>query len=323
MESDYPKLNIFASRCLGFARCRWNDDIIPDKFIEKLKPYADFTTTCPEVEIGLGVPRDPIRIITQKDTCRLVQLNTGRDITVDMERFAKEYTGSLKDIDGFILKDRSPSCGIKNVKTYTGLKHSPSQKKTGGLFAREALKRFPNTGVETEARLSNFTIRENFLTKLFTFASFRNIRSKPSMGRLVKFHSENKFLLMAYSQKDLMIMGRLVANKDKKRAEAVFNEYQMSLYRAMNKAPKFTANINVMMHALGFFSNKLSAGEKRFFLNSLEEYRREQAPLSVPLNLLQEFIIRFEEDYLSKQTFFRPYPRELLKTTDSGKGRDL
>ncbi|UCG35080.1 MAG: DUF1722 domain-containing protein [Candidatus Omnitrophota bacterium] len=322
MRVDFPKPNIFSSKCLGFAKCRWNGDIIPDKFIAELKPYVNYVTTCPEFEIGLGIPRDPIRIVFQDELYRLMQLNTERDITKKMNDFVSGYVTSIKDIDGFILKDRSPSCGLKDVKVYSSLKPSSSIKRTSGFFAAGVLKSFPNIAVETEARLTNFMIRENFLTKVFTYAKFRKIKNNPLMKNLVQFHAENKFLLMAYCKKYLKVLGNIVANRDKKSLKEVFVEYEVNLLKAMEKAPKFTATINVLLHALGYFSKKLTSDEKRFFLNTLEEYRREQIPLSVPVNLVRSYIIRFDESYLKQQTFFEPYPKELIEAKDSGKKRD-
>jgi uncharacterized protein YbgA (DUF1722 family) len=207
------------------------------------------------------------------------------------------------------------------VKVYPSLKPSSSIKKASGFFGEAVLRRFPNIAVETEARLTNFNIREHFITKVFTYAKFRRVKSKPQMRNLVQFHAENKFLLMAYSQKELKIMGSIVANREKRGIDAVFKEYETHLSKALDKMPKFTSVINVLTHALGYFSKALTSKEKRFFLNTLEEYRREQAPLSVPVNLLYSYVIRFDEGYLRQQTFFSPYPKELVEVMDSGKGR--
>jgi len=315
------KPKIFSSRCLGFAACRWNGETIPDRFIESLKPHVSFITECPEATIGLGVPRDPIRIVLEKDKYSLQQLNTGKDVTEEMEKFSKNFVSSIEEVDGFILKDRSPSCGLKDVKVYRSLEPGSSVGKTSGFFAKEVLDKFGHLAVETEMRLTNFNLRENFLTKIFLFAKFRALKAEPDMKGLVRFHAENKLLLMAYNQEELKVMGQIVANHQKKEVDVVFMDYREHLYKALAIPPKYTSNINVMMHALGYFSKKLSSEEKKFFLNTLEEYRREQAPLSVPLSLLRSYIVRFKEDYLMQQTFFEPYPAEFLAVRDSGKGR--
>jgi uncharacterized protein YbgA (DUF1722 family) len=177
--------------------------------------------------------------------------------------------------------------------------------------------------VEDEGRLRNFRIREHFLTQLFTHARFRSITHSPAMKELVRFHSEHKLLLMAYSQKELRQLGRVVANHDRRPVRDLFERYGAGLYRALSRIPRYTSNVNVLMHALGYSSRKLSHEEKAFFLEMLEEYRSGRIPLSVPISLARSWIIRFEEDYLKDQVFFHPYPPELMEITDSGKGRDF
>ena len=128
---------------------------------------------------------------------------------------------------------------------------------------------------------------------------------------------------MAYNQQEMKRMGRITANESKTSPQSLFDQYEERLQLAFRKPATYKANINVLMHAFGYFSDQLTSREKRFFLNSLEEYRREQVPLSVPLNLTESYINRFETDYLAQQTFFHPFPKELMTITDSGKGRSL
>ena len=324
MDRKFPKPRLFSSKCLGFAACRWNGVTIPDELVEKLKTFVEFVIACPEADIGLGIPRDPVRIVIKASEKMLIQLNTGKDVTKDMEKFVSDLIGSLGDnIDGFILKDRSPSCGIRDVKAYSSLKPGSMSKATSGFFGGEVVRRFPGLAVESEARLTNYNIREHFLTRIFTLAAFRAIKEGLLMKDLVEFHAANKFLLMAYSQKEMRLMGRIVANTGKRKTVAVLQDYEEHLRGALSSAPKYTANINVLIHALGYFSDKISPEERKFYLNSIEEYRREQVPLTVPLNIARSYIVRFREGYLSKQTFFEPYPFELVRVRDSGKGRSV
>lgn len=320
---EFIKPIIIISKCLGFANCRYNGLVIPDEFVEKLKPYVDYRPVCPEVEIGLGVPRNPIRIISVNNEFRLVQPATGADVTDKMRNFAESFLNHIGEVDGFILKSRSPSCGPKDVRIYSGVEKENSISKDSGFFAQAIFEKFPNLAIEDEGRLKNFSIREHFLTKLFTLSSFRRIRESNLLNELVKFHSENKLMLMAYNQNEMRVLGRIVANTGKKPIEELIGDYQNVLYRAMANASKYTSNINVLMHGMGYFSQQLSSKEKEFFLDSLERYRSEFIPLSVPLNILRGFIIRFEQEYLMQQTFFEPYPEGLMDITDSGKGRKL
>jgi uncharacterized protein YbgA (DUF1722 family)/uncharacterized protein YbbK (DUF523 family) len=319
----FAKPNVVISKCLGFAPCRWNGAVISDDFTESLKPYVSFQPVCPEVEIALGVPRDPIRVVDRGGKPGLVQPATGKDITDKMHQFAESFLRPLQDIDGFILKSRSPSCGIKDVKIYPAIDKAVPLRKDRGFFGGAVLQNFPHLAVEDEGRLHNFRIRDHFLTKLFALASFRRVKSSNSMRDLVQFQAQNKFLLMAYHQKELRILGRIVANPQKRPLGEVLTDYEVHLAAAFARPSRYLSNINVLMHTLGFFSKKLSAGEKAFFLDALERYRAKKVPLSVPLNLARAWVVRFGEEYLGPQTFFEPYPQALMKITDSGKGRNL
>lgn len=287
-----------------------------------MKPHVEFITTCPEVEIGLGVPRDPIRVVLRSGALHLLQPATKADVTSKMDKFCKAFLSSVEEIDGFILKSRSPSCGIKEVKIYPGMEKSAALRKGSGFFGSAVLERFPSTPIEDEGRLRNFVIREHFLKRIFTLARFRTVKKSQKMKDLVKFQAENKFLLMAYNQKEFRIMGRIVANHEKKPVASVCENYESHLKTALARTPRYTSYINVLMHAMGHFKDKLSRQEKAFFLDLMDKYRSGKAALRSDLDVLVSWGVRFGEDYLLDQTFFNPYPDELLDISDSGKGRN-
>ena len=320
-EKTRPR--IVVSKCIEFDSCRYNGAMIPSDVVRMLRPHVEFSPVCPEVEIGLGVPRDPIRIVRVEGRDRLWQPATGRDITDNMLAFLEEYLAPLGEVDGFILKFRSPSCGLKEVKIYGGFDDAPASGKGAGFFGREVMDRFGDLAVEDEGRLKNFRIREHFLTKVFTLARFRGVKARKSMGALVRFHTGHKLLLMAYSQKALGEMGRVVANPKKMPLGEVFTNYESLLHTALARAPRRKSAVNVLMHALGYFSKQLTQREKAFMLASLDKYRDMRVPLSVPVSIVSSWITRFEQDYLSQQVFFQPYPEDLVEVTDSGKGRDI
>jgi len=318
--SRFPKPIVVISECLEFAACRYDGARIPDRFVARLMPYVVFIPICPEVRIGLGVPRDPINIYQRGKNHRLEQPSTGKDITDDMSSFAESFLDSLDLVDGFILKSRSPSCGIKDVKIRDPKNNATIGKGTG-FFGRAVIEKYGDLAVEDEGRLTNFRIREHFLTRLFATASFREISKKKTMKALVGFHSDNKLLLMAYNQTVLRHMGRIVANHDKLPITEVLDTYRRELFNAFRRSARYTSNINVVMHALGYFKKHLTSREKSYFLDSIEKYREERIPLSVLLGIIQVWIAKYEIEYLSRQTFFEPYPMELVEITDSGKGR--
>jgi uncharacterized protein YbgA (DUF1722 family)/uncharacterized protein YbbK (DUF523 family) len=312
---------VVVSKCLGFARCRYNGITIDDDFVTYLKPYVQYQPVCPEVEIGLGVPRNPIRVVRKQNLHRLMQPATGLDHTDTMRDFCSAFLERLTDVDGFFLKSRSPSCGIKDVKIFASIEKSPGIGKDAGFFGKAVMERFPHLPVEDEGRIRNFRIREHFLTKLFTFARFRMLEK--TMRGLVAFHSAHKLLLMAYHQAELRACGRVVANPEHLPVQDVFARYRDHLQRAFATLPRYTSNINVLMHALGYFKKELSSKEKSFLLESLERYRAGKIPLSVNLGIVRSWIVRFGEEYLEQQLFFEPYPEGLVEITDSGQGRTL
>ncbi len=321
---DYVKPVVVVSKCLGFEACRWNGEIVRDEFVGLLDSFVQFIPVCPELEIGLGVPRDPIHIEAGKEGRRLIQPATGRDVTESMLSFSKTFLDSLPEVDGFLLKARSPSCGIGDVKVFPyGGGESGAVDKGPGLFGEEVQRRFPLLPAESEGRLRNFRLREHFLVRIFTNARFREAAKKRTMEALVDFHSRHKFLLMSYNQSELKAMGRLVANPERRPQKELFRLYGEHLRKALARPPRYASNINVLMHSMGYFSDRLTPGEKAHFLEALRRYREKRIPLSAPVEIVNSWINRFGEKYLAEQTYFRPYPEELVMISDSGKGRDF
>jgi uncharacterized protein YbgA (DUF1722 family)/uncharacterized protein YbbK (DUF523 family) len=320
--SAYARPKVVVSKCLGFDACRWNGEMVSDRFVDKLAEFVDFKTVCPETAIGLGVPRDPVRLVDTDDGVRLMQPASKKDCTRKMATFCDKFLGSLKEVDGFLLKGRSPSCGPVDVRIYKGIEKGAASRRGPGFFGREVAKTFPMLAVEHEGRVHNFSIREHFLVKLFVLAEFRALNQKPSVAGLNRFQARHKLLLMAYNQSELHRMGRISANLERRPLEQVFADYGLGLARALARAPKFTSNINVLMHAMGYFKKELSTLEKAHFLDILEHYRAGKAPLHSLQALLGSWTARFNTEYLREQSYFAPYPMELFEITDSGKGRN-
>ncbi|MBS7633703.1 DUF1722 domain-containing protein [Candidatus Bathyarchaeota archaeon] len=321
---EFTKPNVVISKCITFAPVRYNGLMIASDFVEKLKNYVNFFPVCPEVEIGLGVPREPVRIVLVNGERRLLQPATGLDLTEKMKSFAESFLNSLSNIDGFILKRGSPSSGFKNVKVYPGIQKSAPVGKGPGFFGEAVLNKFANLAIEDELRLINLRIREHFLTKLFTLARFREAKQSGKIKDLVRFHSENKYLLTAYNQKELRIMGKLVANQEQKPIQETFRDYEVHLFLALSRKPSVGSYVNVLLKIMGYFSNELSKDEKAFFIESVERYRAGRLPLSANLSILRSWIVRFRQDYLAVQSILEPYPEQLttLETSfaeDSGK----
>jgi uncharacterized protein YbgA (DUF1722 family)/uncharacterized protein YbbK (DUF523 family) len=318
---EFARPVVVVSKCLEFEPVRYDGSVLHNEFVRAFKAHVDFIPVCPEVEIGLGIPRAPVRIVQDGGRRRLIQPATGADVTEKMEVFTNSFLDGLEAVDGFILKGRSPTSGIKGVKIYVSAEKTAPVGKGPGFFGGAVLARFGHLAVEDEGRLKNLRIREHFLTKLFALASFREVKVQGRLGDLVKFHTRNKFLFMAYNQTRLRALGKTVANRERLPAAEVIRAYEEDFYAALARPPRRTANINVLMHGLGYFSEKLGREEKSFFLNLLDEYRGERVPPSVPLTVLREYVVRFGDEYLAAQTFFSPFPAELVDLADSGKGK--
>lgn len=319
---EFVKPKVVVSKCLEFDDCRYNGETIRDQTVGNLLPYVEFIPICPEMEIGLGVPREVIRVVDQSGVDTLIQPATKMDITKQMNEFSQEFLDNVGDIDGFILKNRSPSCGLNDVKVYGGVEKSPVVRTSSGLFGTKVKEGFAHLAIEDEGRLKNFTIREHFLTKLFTIAAFKKLKNEGLLADLVEFHARNKYLFMAYQPTILKKLGNIVGNHRKLPLQKIMTEYEIELYHLFEKLPKYTSNISVSQHLFGFFSQHLTAKEKEFFITTLDKYRNKKVPLSSVTSLLKSWAIRFENDYMLKQTYFEPYPERLIEISDSGKGRD-
>ena len=323
-EKIKPK--VVVSKCIEFDHCRWNGMIIKSEFVKLLKDYVDFIPVCPEFEIGLGVPRDPVRLVKNDEELMMIQSKSEKNLTNKMHDFTDNFFNSLKMVDGFILKSQSPSCGMFQTKHYQGIEKGSSVLSKGpGLFGLRVMDKYNKLAVETDGRLHNFRIREHWLIKLYTLCKFREIIASHSKNQLVQFQTENKLLFLAYNQILMREMGRIVANPSKLRFEQIIQDYEVKLSKLLEKPPNYTAHVNVLMHALGYFSKELKSEEKAYFLDQLEAYRAGWIPLFILISLFKSWIIRFDVDYLKKQAYFSPYPEKLITfdLRDSWRGRSL
>lgn len=313
---DWIKPTVLISKCIEFDHCRYDGSMIASDFVKKIKPFIQFVTVCPEMEIGLGVPRKSLRLVQEKQRTRLVQPDTDRDVTDEMIDFAQHFLSEQSKIHGVILKSRSPSCGIKDVKLYAASKNAAPVKRIAGLFGEQVMQQL-NCLVETEGRLRNIIIQEHFLASIFTLADFETVRNNEKIADLVHFHAKNKFLFMAYNQKLMREMGNIAANREKKSVKLVLQYYEQLLYDLFAMSPSHKTTINVLLHLFGFVSDELSNSEKEFFLDLIEKYKAEKIALSALTQVLKSWAVRFAEPYLSQQTFFSPFPEELLEEHSS------
>lgn len=309
------KPKILVSKCLEHDNCRYDGSMIKSDFIHTLKDHVEFVTVCPEVAIGLTIPREALRIV-KENTLKLVSSYKGADHTDDMQSFAKDFASHL-EVDGAILKNRSPSCGIGDVKVYGSTGKVPClSEKTTGLFGAEVIRQYPELPIEDEGRLRNYQIREHFLTRVYVMHEYRDVHKSRNIKKLIDFQSRHKYLLMAYHQQLQKTMGQCVARND----DETFDDYHKLLSQALEHHLETTRSINMMMHIFGYFSNQLTSQEKVYFDEQLSLYRHHKIPFSSMMSILYTWVLRFNVDYLMNQSIFRPYPIEIMDRTDSGKG---
>ncbi|MEN2995164.1 MAG: DUF523 and DUF1722 domain-containing protein [Thermodesulfovibrio sp.] len=301
------KPRILFSRCF-FEHVRYNAGIVVDNFVENLKKYVETIYVCPEVEIGLGVPR-PFMIVSQeKNGKRLIQPETGLDLTERIVSFVENFVKNLDRIDGVILKSKSPSCGVSSTKLH---KDGTVIGRTNGFFAEGLKKAFPLLPIEDEGRLKDKDIKYHFLTRVYSLCELRNLLENPSAKGLVEFHSRYKYLLMTYSQKALKELGNVVAD-GKLSLDQKLSRYKEVFSEALMKKTTNKKHVNTLMHIYGHISKKLNAKERKHFQELLEKYRKNTIELRVLIELIKSFAYRFENDYILIQKYLEPFPEELV-----------
>lgn len=306
----YARPQIVISTCLGLAPVRYDGNIIFDEQVERLKKFVNFIGVCPEVGIGLGVPRNPLVLVAKSNGIKLVDTIKGGDYTEALVRFAEKFSNDLPEIDGFILKSASPSCGVKDAKIYD--EHRRVVGKSDGLFTTYIRERFKNLPVESEKRLSNAHIRRNFYTKIFTIAYIRETLERArDLDDIVSMHRSLKYTLMLFHPGMLKHLGRLVANRSSMGIEKLKKEYREIVLRALVRNPTYKSYYSVFLHLYGHLKNDLSDGERRYVLKLLEDLKNEKIDVKVVMSYFKGFMYRFTDEYLSEQRFLQPYPDDL------------
>lgn len=307
------KIKLGVSACLLGEPVRYDGAHKLDPFlVETLGRYVEYVPVCPEVECGLGVPRESMRLEGDLAHPRLVTTRTHRDLTDRMERWAAKRALELEreDLCGFIFKAKSPSCGFFAVPVF-----SPTgalAAKGRGLWARAFTEYFPLVPVEEEGRLRDPELRENFIERIFALKRWRDVLKKGRTRRnLVEFHTDHKLLILAHSPRHYAQMGKLVARAAERPIGEVFSEYLNLLMEALELKATARKHVNVLQHAMGYFKRQLAEDEKRELLEIIGQYARSLVPLVVPVTLLNHYARKFNEPYLTRQFYLNPHPVEL------------
>ncbi|MBN2736537.1 MAG: DUF523 and DUF1722 domain-containing protein [Spirochaetales bacterium] len=301
------------STCLLGKDVRYNGGHKLDRYLrDVLGQFVDYFPVCPEAECGLGIPREPVRLVEVDGRIRLMTQNTGLDKTGQMESWMNQKLPELvsSKLCGFIFKAKSPSSGLYRIKVYRKNGFSTDGR---GIFAKALTDALPTLPVEDEGRLHDPGLRENFIERIFVMKRWNELlESKLALGPLVEFHSTHKYLIMSHSPQALKELGSLVAKGKDYQSEELYRLYFDLLINALGEEATVQKNTNTLEHIMGYFKKDLSADEKAELKELIARYHQKQAPLIVPVTLLNHYVRKYKPSYLEHQWYLQPHPYELM-----------
>jgi len=313
MEQDQDSILIGSSSCLLGQQVRFDGGHKRDRFLTNvLSEYFEFLPYCPEMALGLGVPRPTIHLIEREGQVKLVNV---KDETVEhtdqMKAIAVDYCKSLGHLSGYILKSKSPSCGMERVSVYA--KNGYATKVGVGIFAQALMEAWPNMPVEEEGRLNDAAIRENFIERVFAYKRWQQMLEQGlTVARFMDFHKRHKFILLAHNEKLYRQMGKMVAETRKENLEEQAQAYISMFFEAMRSHASRKRHVNVLQHGMGYLKNDLDSDDKANLLEIFEKYAKGEVPLIVPITMLKYHFRKNPHDYINEQFYMDPYPAELM-----------
>lgn len=305
---------------VGVSQCLLGEEVRHDGghkrnpfVVDVLGRHFEYVPVCPEEEVGLGTPREAMRLTGDPAAPQLVTIRSKKDLTAEMEQYSERRVGELQKerLDGYILKAKSPSCGMERVKVY----HEPgkSPRMGRGMFARELMEQMPNLPVEEEGRLHDPVLRENFIVQVFSHHRFREVTKKPfRLSRLMDFHARHKLLLMSRSEQHMRQLGRLVAGAKGRDPDTLLQEYADRFFEGMRRKATPRKHTNVLQHIAGYLKDRIDDWDRRELADLIERYRLGQLPLVVPVTVLRHHIDKLDVPYVKDQVYLRPHPEELM-----------
>ena len=310
------KPKIVVSECLYGTKCRYDGQGYNDKVIQSLKDYVDIQTVCPELAIGLSIPREPIRIEMNKENeeYRLIDYNSKNDYTNQMTEFYEEFINGLDDIDGFILKSRSPTCGLKDAKVYYCGNKCSIRSNENGFFSQKIIDKYDYLPIENEGRLKNYNIRDNFFTRIFFINNLKNNKN------IIEFHKNNLLLLKSYDEESTNEVSDIL---NENRMEDQVHQYKEKVLNIVSNQRKKENKLSIIIKVFEKYKNMLNEEEINMFNGLIESYENQRIPFSTLEVVIKMYATRFKDKDILNQTFFYPYPENLINITDSGKGRKL
>jgi len=307
------KIRVGISSCLLGLEVRFDKGHKRDSYINgTLGDYFEFVPVCPEMAIGLGTPREPIRLVGDANRPRAVGVKTaGLDVTEALEAYGLQMSRELQGISGYILKRASPSCGMERVKLYSP--NGMPGGHTSGVYARVFMQAQPLLPVEEEGRLSDPILRENYLQRVFVYHRWQVLEAQGmTPARLVDFHTRHKLILMAHSQAAYQFLGQMVARAGSEPIQALSQAYVAELMETLKRRASRKRHANVLEHLMGYLKRALATEDKAEMLETIEAYRLGQVPLVVPITLLKHHFRRHPVPYVQDQYYLDPHPKELM-----------
>ena len=314
MSAQPEPIRLGISSCLLGEQVRFDGGHKRDPFlVETFGRFVEWVPVCPEVELGLGTPREALRLVRTADGIRMVNTRSGRDISDAMRAWAGKRAEALakERLAGYVLKKDSPSCGMERVKIYTD--GGMPEKQGRGLFAEALMHRFPQLPVEEEGRLSDPRLRDNFVERVFAYVRLRALfEARWTVGDVVRFHTAHKMTLLAHEPAIYDELGRQVAKAKGADRGAFAAQYRDRFMDALARMATTRKHTNVLMHMAGHFKALLDADEKQELLTTIHDYREGLVPLVVPLTLVRHHVRRHKVEYLAGQVYLDPHPKELM-----------
>ncbi|MBR9786705.1 MAG: DUF1722 domain-containing protein [Vibrionaceae bacterium] len=310
MESS---IKVGISSCVLGERVRFDSGHKVSNFVTKeLSNYFDFVSVCPEVGVGMPVPRPTIRLISDAERVALVETkNPENDHTDNMLAYSANKVDELQDqqLCGYIVCAKSPTCGMERVKVYS--KHHAS-KEGVGLYTQTLMQKMPWLPVEEDGRLNDPVLKENFITRVYCLSDFYETMSgEPTRGKIIDFHSRYKLTLMAHHPESYRALGRLVADVASYEIGDFYAQYRLGLMKALSNRASRKNNTNVLMHLQGYFKSALTKDEKEELATVIHDYRTGVLPLLAPLTLIKHYLNNYPDEYLQKQKYLQPHPQEM------------
>ncbi|MGR5222530.1 YbgA family protein [Vibrio parahaemolyticus] len=307
------KVTVGISSCLLGEKVRFDSGHKQSTYVNKeLRDYFDFVSVCPEVGMGLPVPRPTIRLMTNEERIALVETkDETKDYTDGMVQFSRQKVAELKDTEmcGYIVCAKSPSCGMERVKVYS---RGHASTDGVGLYTKHLMETMPWLPVEEDGRLNDPVLKENFISRVYGLRDFyRSMEGEPTPGKIVAFHSRYKLTLMAHSPSYYKELGRLVANQKDYEEQDFYQTYRLELMQALKHRASRKNVTNVLMHIQGYFKRSLTKEQKAEMARVIDDYRTGLLPVLAPLTLLKHYLNTYPDDYLSQQMFLQPHPEEM------------